>query len=59
MTIPRLCLAGSSSTQSGIEEVTCEDGQNSLVDGLDLPRLKHVTGEQCYYKQHDKDEERP
>ena len=59
MTIPRHVLVESISTRGGMEEGTRKDGQDGLVDGLNLPRLEHVTGEQGDDEQHDKDEERP
>ena len=59
MTIPRQWLVDNTSTHSGMEDGTSKDGQDSLVDGLNLPRLKHITGEEGYDEQHDKDEERP
>lgn len=48
------------STCSDEEEgSTRKDGQDGLVDGLNLPRLEHVTGEEGDNEQHNKDEERP
>lgn len=38
---------------------TGEDGCDSFVDGSHFPLLQEVTGEQSYYKQHDKDEDGP
>jgi hypothetical protein len=59
MTIPRLGSANSILTPGSVEEGTCKDGQDGLVDGLDLPRLEHVTGEQGDDEKHDENEERP
>jgi hypothetical protein len=41
------------------EEGTGEDGQNSLMNGLDFPRLEHITGEQSDDEKHNEDKERP
>ena len=59
MTIPRECLADGTRTHYSVGEDTCKDGQDSLVYGLNLPRLEHVTGEEGDNEQHDQDEERP
>jgi hypothetical protein len=59
MTIPRLGSVNSILTLGGVEEGTGKDGQDGLVDGLDLPRLKHVTSEQGDDEKHDENEERP
>ena len=56
MTIPRQWLVDNTSTHSGMEDGTGKDGQDSFVDGLNLPRLEHVTGEEGDDEQHDKDE---
>jgi hypothetical protein len=59
MTIPRLGSVNIILTLGVVEEGTGKDGQNGLVYGLDLPRLKHVTGEQGDDEKHDENEERP
>jgi hypothetical protein len=59
MTIPRLGSANRILTLGSLEEGTGKDGQDGLVNGLDLPRLEHVTGEQGDDEKHNEDEERP
>jgi hypothetical protein len=59
MTIPTVGSVDSTSRLSGRIEGTCKDGQNSLMDSLDLPRLEHITREQGNDEKHDKDKERP
>ena len=59
MIIPGQGLVDDTSRLSVREESTREDGQNSLMDGLDFPRLEHITGEQSDNEKHDEDKQRP